>query len=433
MLKKVLGLASLLLLFTFLGASCAPAASQKDLQELQYQVQALSLSLATTQNNLQATQEALQNVQIQNQQLQNQLQQTSTECSTCDKAAQDCVNNNLISPYGCVTTSPYCSNPCSYTPPSTPIGYSPYYPYYYFFPYIYGTDYGTWVNYPYVSPCPQPHPSPCPHPHPSPDPHPPFVTCPHPIATEATAYTPATEPMAGSPITAADPPAIATTETTPAVTDSVEPVVEPAPAADLMPSPQIESATYQLPVAVPDQVLETTPSEPAVTEPPAITEDPLEPAPSTMQSVEAVNEPGPDSAAVTESSPEITPPVDITEPTIITEVQAAPAPETIQTVEVINEPIPDSALTSLPLPEITPEPALPVSSLPVVEPAPTPEPTLTTYPMPAAVPDQVLEAAPSAPAASDYPVITEAPAIPIPPDSETAKKATDETNPDSTL
>jgi hypothetical protein len=200
-----------------------------------------------------------------------------------------------------------------------------------------------------------------------------------------------------------------------------------------MPSPQIESATYQLSVAVPDQVLETTPSELAVTELPAITEDALEPAPSTMQSVEAVNEPGPDSAVVTESSPEITPPVDITEPTVITEVQAAPAPETIQTVEVINEPIPDSALTSLPLPEITPEPALPVSSLPVVEPAPTPEPTLTTYPMPAAVPDQVLEAAPSAPAASDYPVITEAPAIPIPPDSETAKKATDETNPDSTL
>jgi hypothetical protein len=445
MLKKLFGLASLLLLITFLGAACTPAASQKDLQELQYKVQALSLSLETTQNNLQATQEALQNVQNQNQQLQNQLQQTSTECSTCDKAAQDCVNNIVVSPYGCVTTSPYYSNPCTYQPTCTPIGYSPcswLYSYDYFYPYLFGNHYSPWGNHPFVppspqpepSPCPHPHPSPCPqpHPHPSPCPHPPFVTCPHPIATEATAYTPATEPMAGSPITAADPPAIATTETTPAVTDSVEPIVEPAPAADLMPSPQIESATYQLPVAVPDQVLETTPSEPAITEPPAITEDPLEPAPSTMQSVEAINEPGPDSAAVTESSPEITPPVDITEPTIITEIPAAPAPETIQTVEVINEPIPDSALTSLPLPEITPEPALPVSSLPVVEPAPTPEPTLTTYSMPAAVPDQVLETPPAL-AATNYPVITEAPAVPIPPDSETAKKATDETNTDSTL
>ncbi len=130
MLKKIIRLASLLLLITFLGAACTPAASQRDLQELQYQVQALSLSLATTQNNLSATQDALRNVQNQNQQLQNQLQQTSSKSSTCDKYAQSCVNNNVVN-------TPYCSNPCSYQPTCTPIGYSPsswLLSYYYFSP-----------------------------------------------------------------------------------------------------------------------------------------------------------------------------------------------------------------------------------------------------------------------------------------------------------
>ncbi|MGD0352133.1 MAG: hypothetical protein ABSB38_01330 [Dehalococcoidia bacterium] len=186
--------------------------------------------------------------------------------------------------------------------------------------------------------------------------------------------------------------------------------------AELTPAPEPALATYSTPVDVPDQVLETTPSTPAATETPVITEIPAVPAPETLQTPEATNELNIDSATAIEPSPETT-----------------PAPETLQTPEATNELNPDFAVATVPSPEITPEPALPVSSLPVVEPAPTPEPTLTTYPMPAAVPGQVLEAAPSAPAASDYPVITEAPAIPIPPDSETAKKATDETNPDSTL
>jgi hypothetical protein len=71
----------------------------------------------------------------------------------------------------------------------------------------------------YVPPCPHPQPSPCPHPHPSPSPDPPCVTFPHPILTDVTAGTPATEPMAANEITTAEPPAIATTETTPAATD----------------------------------------------------------------------------------------------------------------------------------------------------------------------------------------------------------------------
>jgi hypothetical protein len=62
---------------------------------------------------------------------------------------------------------------------------------------------------------------------------------------------------------------------------------------------------------------------------------------------------------------------------------------------------------------------------------PAPEPELATYTMPAAVPEPVLEM-PPAPATSDYPVITEIPAAPVPPVSETAK-VIDETNPDSAL
>jgi len=52
--------------------------------------------------------------------------------------------------------------------------------------------------------------------------------------------------------------------------------------------------------------------------------------------------------------------------------------------------------------------------------------------MPAAVPDQVLEAVPSAPAASDYPVITEVPTVPIPPTSQAADD-TDEKDTDTAL
>ncbi len=156
MVKKIIGLASILLVLAFLGAACAPAASQQELQELRYQVQSLSLSLATTQENLAATQEnlattqqALQNLQSQNQQLQNQVNETSSTCTTCDKTAQTCV----INPYGCVTTTTaYCSNPCYYTPPCTPIRYSPYNPCYYFFPYPYRTIRYPWVNHPYTPP-----------------------------------------------------------------------------------------------------------------------------------------------------------------------------------------------------------------------------------------------------------------------------------------
>ena len=377
--KKVFGLASLLLLIILLGAACTPTVSQKDLQELQYKVQALSLSLATTQSNLLATEEALRNIQNQNQQLQNQLQQTSSECTTCDKTAQACVDNIMVSPYGCISTSPYCSNPCSYQPTCTPIGFSPY---------IFGCPYNPWINYvspcpyhppspcphPHPSPCPQPHPSPCPHPHPSPEPHPQSATFPQPIAPDVTVNIfPAAEPMASSPITAADPPAIVTTETTPAATDSVEPAVESLPA------PEPELATYTMPVDVPDEVIEATASTPVIIEPPAIIDVPDE-----------------------------------------------PEPETLQTAETASEPVLETTPAAVPLVEITPESV--VAELVT----PTPEPVLATYPMPAAVAEPVLEATPSVPAISDYPVITEIPAAPVPPVSETAK-AIDETNPDSAL
>jgi hypothetical protein len=392
MIKKLSGLASLLLLITFLGASCTPAASQRDLQELQYQVQALSLSLATTQNNLSATQDALRNVQNQNQQLQEQLQQASTKSSTCDRVAQDCINNTV--------STPYYSYPYSYQPICTPVNYSPCSwrnPYYYFFPHIFGNPYSPWLNY--VPPCPHPQPSPCPQPHPSPFPHTSHLPFPHPISPYITASAPVTKPIPTlEPVLATYP--MPAAEVTPAP----EPVLTtyPAPAAEVTAVPEPVLTTYPTPADVPDVVIEATP---------AVIPDQVLQTPSTA----------------------------ITERPVIIEVPFTPAPETFQTPEATIESNTDIVPAAIPLPEITPEPALPAPTspavtdpVPAIEPAPAPQPTLATYPMPAAVPDQVLEAAPSAPAVTDYPVITQAPAMPKPLTSETAD-VVDEIKTDSTL
>ena len=406
MIKKLSGLASLLLLITFLGASCTPAASQRDLQELQYQVQALSLSLATTQNNLSATQDALRNVQNQNQQLQEQLQQASTKSSTCDRVAQDCINNTV--------STPYYSYPYAYQPICTPVNYSPCSwrnPYYYFFPHIFGNPYSPWLNY--VPPCPHPQPSPCPQPHPSPCPHISHLPFPHPISPYITASAPVTKPI-----------------------PTLEPVLAtyPMPAAEVTPVPEPVLTTYPMPADVPDVVIEATPSTLVTTEPPAIAEVSAELAPAS----EPASATYPTPADVPDQVLE-TPSTATTEPPVIIEVTATPAPETFQTPEATIESNTDIVPAAIPLPEITPEPALPAPTspavtdpVPAIEPAPAPQPTLATYPTPAAVPDQVLETVPSAPAVTDYPVITHAPAMPKPLTSETAD-VVDEIKTDSTL
>jgi len=371
MLKRAFGLASLLLLLIFLGVACTPAASQKDLQDLQFQVQALSTSLASTQNSLLATQEALRSVQNQNQQLQNQLAETTLKCSTCDKAAQTCVSNNVAtqSGYVCLSSNYYpytcsCQLPCQYPSACTPLCYSPslwLYTNYYLFPHLYCPHRNQRVNHQHVPPCPKPHPSPCPKPHPSPcpDPHPSPCPGPHHViglpqstAVEATADTVATEPMVASAIITGGPPATALLETTePAllestglvVTDSAEPVL----------SPETSLATYPMPIVVPDPVLETAPPAPDAMEPPVINEFTTEPAPPTLQTIEAASGPTPDPvveaapsteivaepapAMVPDTMPVIPPAPAITESPVVAEVPAVPEPPILEVEEAIDE------------------------------------------------------------------------------------------------
>ncbi|MCJ7515162.1 MAG: hypothetical protein MUO89_04210 [Dehalococcoidia bacterium] len=449
MVKKLIGLSSLLLIITFIGAACAPTASQRDLQELQYQVQALSQSLATTQSSLQAAQATLQTVQLQNQQLQEQLKQTSSTCSTCEKTAQACINN-VVSPYVCASIAPYCPSPCSYPSPcSTPIAYPPcswLYSNYYFLPYPHFTHYGPWGYHPF--PPPAPHPGPSPFPPPPPHPWPwtsPSVTLPPPV----TAFAPATEPMAASAVSLADISATAPTETTteallamstlPAVTDTVELAVEPAPA------PEIALDTASIEATVPDLALEETPSALAAVETPVITEIPA--VPETLLTPEATNESVPDATDATETSPETIPAVtdtaatatepmaapdtsldaasitaavsdqvveetpSVIEPPLITAAPAEPAPEILQT-ETVNGPATDIAPALGTLPETTLTAT--DSAIPAVETAPGPDNTLSPYPVPPAIPVPVLEAMPPVPSAADYPVISEAPIVPAP-------------------
>jgi len=303
MLKKALGLALLLLIITFLGASCAPAASQQDLQVLQYQVQALSLSLATTQSNLAATQEALRNMQNQNEQLQNQLNKASSQCTTCDKTAQACINNNLLNPYGCVVTSPYCYSPYTYPPPCTPVAFPPHWwpGQYCFFPHPHGTHCGPDGHHPPAPPFPNP----------PPQLEPPSLVLPHPITPDLVVHIPVVEPMASSPITPADHPGWVTPEITPIVTDSMEQLTKSISIAESAPRP-IE-AVY-----------------------PVITEIPAMPVPKT---------PAPERINAVESSPQIMP--------IMTDVNKPLS---------ASEP----GLAAFPQLTVTPNPALEIPAAPAV-------------------------------------------------------------------
>jgi hypothetical protein len=411
MLKKVFGLASVLLLLIFLGAACAPTASQKDLQDLQFQVQSLSKALESTQDSLSATQEALISVQSQNQQLQNQLAEVTAKCSACDNMAQTCIGNNLATQSGFVLLSssyyPYNYSyqlPCQYSSPCTPLWYSPSswrYAYHHV-KCLYHTYRGHWRDHwrvppcpePYPPPCPEPCPSPCPEPHPSPCPdlHPSPCPCPphfrdfsSPTAVEATIDTVATEPMVASAITTTDSPATAlpetTTEPAPSTLQTVEAVNEPAPdcVATVTPSPEIatepalsESISAAVtdsvipgvesvvapdaaldatlaPTAVPDQVLETMPAAPAAIEAPIITEFTTETAPSTSQTVEVINEPVPDFVATAAPSPEI-----VIEPALpeLTSASVTEPMPVVRPVPPITEPPAISEVTAVPEPSI---------------------------------------------------------------------------------
>jgi hypothetical protein len=326
MLKKAFGLASLLLLITFLGAACAPAASQQDLQSLQYQVQALSLSLATTQSNLAATQEALRNMQNQNEQLQNQLNKASSQCTTCDKTAQACVNNNLLNPYGCVGTSPYCYSPYTYPPPCTPVAFPPYWwpgPYC-FFPHPHGTHCGPDGHHPPAPPFPNP----------PPQLDPPSLVLPHPITPDVVVDIPVVEPMPSGPIIPTDHQKWITPEIMPIVTDSIEQLTESIRVVESAPQPVEAVNTW--PANVPDPVLEPKLSTRTTTEYPVITEIPAMPVPKT---------PAPEWINARESKPETMP--------IMTDV---------------NKPLsaPEPGLVAFPQRAVTPNPALEIPAAPAV-------------------------------------------------------------------
>jgi hypothetical protein len=124
--------------------------------------------------------------------------------------------------------------------------------------------------------------------------------------------------------------------------------------------------------------------------------------------------------------------------TALPETATELAPSTLQTVEAVNETAPDCVATVTPSPEIVIEPALPESNsaaatdlaIPAAESAAAPDSSLDTTLTPAAVPDQVLETTPPVPAAIEAPVITEFTTEPATSTSKTVK-AINEPVPDS--
>jgi len=148
MLRRVRGLALLVLMVTLAGSGCGSAVSEADLKQLQSEVQALNTTLKWTQQELLAAEDTMSSVQEQNLRLQSQLEQTLSEYtrSAGEASTQTCVSDIRAAP-SCY--EPYLSS-CSYPSPCLPIASSPW-PYY------------SCSTYPYsYQPCLCVCPSPCP-------------------------------------------------------------------------------------------------------------------------------------------------------------------------------------------------------------------------------------------------------------------------------
>lgn len=326
MVKKVIGLASVLLLITLLSAACTPAepsTSEKDLRELQSEVQALETSLKWTQQQLLTAEDAARNAQMQATQLQNQPAQSSSQCPCFSEnlATQPCINSTPIaSPYCPSCSSAYsCYQPCLPSPPCIVIYQAPY-------PYPHS----------YLKPSPPPYP---PHPHSSPHPHPPHLS--NNAPADATEIIPGTTDTA---TVAIDPPTAA-----PTTAESITPSVPETTTA----TGNLASESTPAPIApVADEATLTVQSTPDLAPAPAtgstpVTASELLPAPSTP-------------VVTTDVATPITQPIP----------DQTPAPITVSATEAalaITTPPPDSAADTqitIPAPELkrilTPE-AIPIT------------------------------------------------------------------------